>query len=247
MKIAVPYFALGLVVLGIVLFTTPTPDWGIWLVFACLFFLLESFAVEVNDRLFQSSSVMVAMTVGVVFALNTETSATFAMVLLGATGALIPADIRQKRWFQPMANFGQLVLSGAAAGLVFDLTLGRLGEPTPSDLLLVAGVSVAASLVYTTVQTLAVRKAVQVVYPYDRLQPWSHLGLLYTSQFLMGLIGGLIGASYVIADREAILVLIVGVYGIGHMSLPRHGAVVEEVAATLAGLRGVGPHSSAVA
>jgi pimeloyl-ACP methyl ester carboxylesterase len=35
--------------------------------------------------------------------------------------------------------------------------------------------------------------------------------------------------------------------GVGHMSLPRHGAVVEEVAATLAGVRGVGPHSTAVA
>ena len=28
--------------------------------------------------------------------------------------------------------------------------------------------------------------------------------------------------------------------GIGHMSLPRHGGVVDEVAATLAGVRGTG-------
>jgi pimeloyl-ACP methyl ester carboxylesterase len=35
--------------------------------------------------------------------------------------------------------------------------------------------------------------------------------------------------------------------GIGHMSLPRHGGVVDEVAATLAGVRGIGRHSTAVA
>jgi putative nucleotidyltransferase with HDIG domain len=35
----------------------------------------------------------------------------------------------------------------------------------------------------------------------------------------MGLLGGLIGAAYVIANRPAILVLIIGVYGIGHLSL----------------------------
>ena len=36
-------------------------------------------------------------------------------------------------------------------------------------------------------------------------------------------------------------------HGVGHMSLPRHGAVVDEVAATLAGVRGPGRHSTAVA
>jgi HD-GYP domain-containing protein (c-di-GMP phosphodiesterase class II) len=210
---------MGLLVLVTVLLTTGAPQWGIWLVFACLFFLLESFAVEVNDRLFQSSSVMVALTVGVVFALTPGSSATFAMALLGATGALIPADFRQRRWFQPMANFGQLVLSGAAAGLVLDGLLGWIVSPTTAHLFLVAGACAVASLVYTTVQTLAVRRAVQVVYPFDRLQPWSHLTFLYTSQFVMGLLGGLIGAAYVIANRPAILVLIIGVYGIGHMSL----------------------------
>jgi putative nucleotidyltransferase with HDIG domain len=43
--------------------------------------------------------------------------------------------------------------------------------------------------------------------------------VLFSGQVVMGLIGGLMGAAYVIADREAVLVLIVGVYGIGHMSL----------------------------
>jgi HD-GYP domain-containing protein (c-di-GMP phosphodiesterase class II) len=105
------------------------------------------------------------------------------------------------------------------AGLILDLSLGGLGEPDSSDLLLIALASAAAALAFTVVNNLLVRRAVQTVYPYDRLQPWSHLGTLFTGQFAMGLLGGLIGGAYLIADRPAILVLIIGVYGIGHMSL----------------------------
>jgi HD-GYP domain-containing protein (c-di-GMP phosphodiesterase class II) len=43
--------------------------------------------------------------------------------------------------------------------------------------------------------------------------------ILFTGQLAMGLLGGLIGAAFLIAAREAIIVFIVGVYGIGHMSL----------------------------
>lgn len=219
LKIAVPYFGLGLSTLVAVVAMSNPPDWAIWLLFTALFVVLEWFSVEVNDRLFHSSSIMVVMTAGVIFAVQPDSSAIFAMALMTAVGGMVPDDIRQKRWFQPMANFGQFVLSAAAAGLVLDLLLGQIEAPTTAVLGLVAGASAIASLVYTTVQTLAVRRAVQVVYPYDRLQPWSHLGTLFLGQFTMGLLGGLIGGAYLIADRPAILVFIIGVYGIGHMSL----------------------------
>jgi hypothetical protein len=83
------------------------------LLFAGLFVLLELFTVEVNDRLFHSSSIMVVMTAGVIFALQPESSAMFAMALMAGLGAFVPDDFKQRRWFQPMANFGQLALSGA--------------------------------------------------------------------------------------------------------------------------------------
>jgi HD-GYP domain-containing protein (c-di-GMP phosphodiesterase class II) len=219
LKIAVPYFMMGLGTLALVIATLRAPNWAMWFLFTALFVILEWFSVEVNDRLFHSSSIMVVMTAGVIFAMEPDSSATFAMALMCAVGAIVPADIRQKRWFQPMANFGQFAVSGAAAGLVLDFLLGGITDVATTDLFLIAGASMAAALVYTTVQTLAVRKAVQTVYPYDRLQPWSHLGMLYVSQFAMGLLGGLIGGAYLIANRQAILVLIIGVYGIGHMSL----------------------------
>ena len=177
------------------------------------------FTVEVNDRMFQSSSIMVIMTAGVVFAIDPSSDAMFAMTLMAALAATVPDDYRERRWFQPMANFGQFAASGFASGLILDLTLGQLGSPTASDLLLIAPAAAAAALVYAAVQNAMVRRAVQTVYPYDRLQPWSHLGTLFAGQFVMGLLGGLIGGAYVIADREALLVLIIGVYAIGHLSL----------------------------
>jgi HD-GYP domain-containing protein (c-di-GMP phosphodiesterase class II) len=196
-----------------------SPNWAVWGLFTALYVVLEFFAVEVNDRLFHSSSIMVAMTAGVIFALQPDSSATLGMALMAALGPLVPDDVRERRWFQPLANFGQAVVSAAAAGLVLDVGLSMAGTPTPQTLFLVAGVAAVASLVFTTTQTLLIRIAVQVVYPYDRLQPWSHLGTLYVGQFTMGLIGGLFGGALLITGRSAVLVLIVGVYGIGHMSL----------------------------
>ncbi|MGD2044230.1 MAG: hypothetical protein PVJ28_11310, partial [Acidimicrobiia bacterium] len=107
LKIAVPYSLLGLVVLAVAVAYGDAPDLAIWALFASLYITLEFFAVEVNDRLFQSSSIMVAMTAGVIFALDTGSSATLGMAVMGALGPLVPDDIRQRRWFQPLANFGQ--------------------------------------------------------------------------------------------------------------------------------------------
>jgi len=219
LKIAVPYFVMGLVAIFVSAAVSDMPDWAIWLLFTGLFVLLELFTVEVNDRLFHSSSIMVVMTAGVIFATQVGSDAMFAMSLMAGLAAFVPDDFKHRRWFQPMANFGQQAVSGAVAGLVLDLTLGGITDPTSSDLFLIAPASAAAALVYAFVNNFLVRRAVQTVYPYDRLQPWSHLGTLFAGQFVMGLLGGLIGGAYVIADRQALLVLIVGVYAIGHMSL----------------------------
>jgi len=219
LRIAVPYSILGLLALVVTYFFSEPPDWGLWLVFAALFVLLEFFTVEVNDRLMQSSSIMVVMTAGVIFALQSDSDAMFAMTLMAAIGALAPDDFREKRWFQPISNFGQLALSGAAAGLLLDLNLKSPDVVSTDDLVRVAIASALASLAYVTINNLMVRKAVKTVYGNDNLQPWSQMHVLFFGQVVMGLIGGLIGAAYLIAERPAVLVLIVGVYGIGHMSL----------------------------
>ena len=215
-----PYFGVGVVTLVAAAIFFKPPSWVIWLPFAVLYILLEMFAVEVNDRLFYSSSVMVVMTAGVIFAIQPDSNATFATALMAALGASVPADYKQRRWFQPMANFGQLAVSGAVAGLILDLTLGRVGDISTDILLLVAAGCTVASLADVTVNNLLVRHAVRVVYPNERLEPWSQMNVLMGSQVVMGLLGGLLGAAYLISgEPPAVLVLIAGVYGIGHLSL----------------------------
>ncbi|TDI56936.1 MAG: hypothetical protein E2O96_01770, partial [Acidobacteria bacterium] len=94
LKVAVPYFSLGLIALVVTYLVSEPPDWRFWLVFAALFVLLELFTVEVNDRLMQSSSIMVVMTAGVIFALRADSDALFAMTLMAAIGAFAPDDFR---------------------------------------------------------------------------------------------------------------------------------------------------------
>jgi putative nucleotidyltransferase with HDIG domain len=218
MKIAVPYFVTGLAALiGSYLFSDP-PDWFIWLPFAVLFVLLEFFAVEVNDRLLQSSGVMVAMTAGVILAMEPGSDAMFAMALMGAIALFTPLDFKEKRWFQPMANFGQMVVAGAVAGLILDFFLDGI-EISTGSLFRVLIASALAAFAYAAVQTLLIRRAVKTVFGKDNLEPWSQMPVLFTGQLAMGLLGGLIGAAFLIAGREAIIAFIVGVYAIGHMSL----------------------------
>ena len=215
-----PYSASGILVLATGFLLFDMPNWLIWLPFAALFVPFEFFAVEVNDRLFQSSSIMVVMTAGVIFAIEPGSDATLGMALMASVALFTPLDFKERRWFQPMANFGQLALSGAAAGLLLDLNLGNLGVASTDDLVRVAVTSTLAAVAYVTINSILVRKAVKTVYGNDNLQPWSQMNVLVGGQVTMGLLGGLIGAAYEIAGRpSAVLVLIVAVYAIGHMSL----------------------------
>jgi len=236
LRVAIPYAMMGVAVLvGTALISEP-PRWGIWFSFAALFVFLEFFAVEVNDRMLQSSSIMVIMTAGVIFAVETGSDAAFAMALMAAAGPFVPADFRERRWFQPLANFGQFALAGAVAGLLLDANLDLLdGKITAGNLFRVAVASSLASVAYVLTQTILVRRAVKIVFGSDNLEPWSKMGVLFSGQVVMGLLGGLIGAAIVIARRPAILVLIVGVYGIGHMSLYAFGQLRESHIGSLRG------------
>ena len=218
-KVAASYSAVGIAALVVSFMVSDPPNWLIWLPFTGLFVLLEFFAVEVNDRMMQSSSVMVMMTAGVIFAIQPGSDAMFGMALMGAVGPLAPNDLKERRWFQPVANFGQMALAGAVAGFILDANLGHLQGASTESLVRVLVAASLASLAYATIQNIMVRRAVKKVFGRDNLEPWSQMHVLFTSEVAMGLLGGLIGAAYLIADRPAMLVLIVAVYGIGHMSL----------------------------
>jgi hypothetical protein len=234
-RVAGIYLSLGLGVLAYVVIYADPPIWGLWLVFAAAFVGLEWNAVEVNDRLFQSSSAMVATTAGTVFALLPDSSAVYAMALMAALGPLVPDDLRQRRWFQPAANLGQLTVSGAVAGLILDLALGNVALQTSTVLVQVALAGAAASLVYTVVNLVMVRLAVRAVYGARNLLPWSGLEVLFSSQVVMGVLGGLLGAALVIVDRNAVVVLFLVIYLIAHLSLSSYSQLREAHQAALRG------------
>jgi HD-GYP domain-containing protein (c-di-GMP phosphodiesterase class II) len=234
MLLAAGYATAGVAVLIVAAITGTFPETYRWLFFAVAFVLLEFYSVEVNDRLFQSSSVMVALTAGVVFALEGG-SAMLGMAIMAALGPLMPADLRERRWFQPLANFGQMTVSAGAAGYVLDLVLRDVGTtPRQTDLALIVAGGVLASLVYTVVNSQLVRLAVRVVYGSRDFVPWSRMTLLVTSLLAMGIIGALLGVTIVLAD-DAVLPLILAVYLIGHLSLSSHGQLREAHEATLRG------------
>lgn len=234
-KVASIYLALGVGVLVCAFIWTEPPAWGLWSVFAIAFVVLEWNAVEVNDRLFQSSSAMVATTAGTVFALSTDSSAVFAMALMAALGPFVPDDLRQRRWFQPAANLGQLTVSAAFAGLVLDLSLSGVSLSEPFVLVRVALAGAAASLVYTAVNLIMVRMAVRAVYGARNLLPWSGLHVLFSSQVVIGLLGGLLGAALQIVNLDAVVALILIVYLIAHLSLSSYSQLREAHQSALRG------------
>jgi hypothetical protein len=232
--VASSYAAAGVLTLAaLAVFDGRFPSFWRWLLFAVAFVVLEFNSVEVNDRLFQSSSVMVALTAGVVFALEGQ-SAALGMATIAALGPLVPQDLRDRRWFQPLANFGQLTVAAAISGLVLDQMLREVGFASRSDLSAIVLAGTIASLVYTLINWQLVAIAVRVVYRSRDVLPWSQVPVLMASLLVMGVIGGLLGATMVFA-QAAVTPLILIVYLIGHMSLASFSQLREAHEATLRG------------
>ena len=177
-RLAVGFGALGAVILAVVVWipwqTFPNPL--LWAPFAAAFVYFEWHSVEVNDRLFASPSVMVLLTAAVVFG---PTSAVVGGATMAALAVVTPMDVRERRWFQPIVNFGQLVASATAATTVFSLFVS-IGT-TPGASVLDAGLwriavrSALASIVYGFVNYWMVLFIVSKVYGRLEVRPWSNM------------------------------------------------------------------------
>ena len=189
----------------------PEPLW-LWLVLATVYVVLQFNAVEVSDRLFISSSMMVGFTAAVVFGRH---GAVLAVALMAAAAVIHPDDLRQKRWIQPAANFGQLVLSAAIGVAVFVPFLPE-GAVTRSDLPLLAAGAALAAAVYDWVNFWLVRFIVRRLYPGRTLQAWSKMLPNHLALAVLGGFGGLLGAGYELVGA-VVLPLIVVSYLIGHV------------------------------
>ena len=130
-RLAAGFGALGLAIL-LALAAMPWqtfPDLRLWIPFALAFVYFEWNSVEVNDRLFASPSIMVLLTAAVVFG---PESAVIGGATMAALAVVTPMDVRERRWFQPIVNFGQLVASAAVATAVLAVAVG-VGPPTGSS------------------------------------------------------------------------------------------------------------------
>ncbi|MCP5115383.1 MAG: hypothetical protein GY953_31530, partial [bacterium] len=201
-----------------------------WVVFGLAFGLFQSFAVEVNDRLRASPTVMIIMTAAVAFG---RESATIGAATVAIFGAITPVDIKERRWFQPVGNLGQLVLSAALAGAVIRMTLPS-DIVTSNDIGRIAIGSAVGAVLYGAANLGLVSLAVRVAFRQRNLRPWSRMRSLVPALVVMGMLGGLLGAAYRLVGPVT-LPLIFTVFLVGHVSLRAVGELREAHESTLQG------------
>jgi HD-GYP domain-containing protein (c-di-GMP phosphodiesterase class II) len=229
-RLAIGFVAAGILVLAVlaVVQDFPQPLW-LWALFAAAFVFFEWNTVEVNDKLFASPTVMVIMTAAVAFGYE---SAILGCAAVAALGPLQPKDVRERRWFQPAVNFGQMVITVTVAASVLVLVLGR--EPvTTSNLWRVALASAIAAITYGFVNYQLVLFIVRSVYG-QRGAAWSHMAQLVVPYVGMGFLGGLLGAAYLLVG-PASLPLIGIVFYTGYMAFESYAKLREAQLSTLAG------------
>ena len=233
-RLAVVYVTLGCVALLGLVWTQSFPSLLLWASFAIPFSYLEWRAVEVNDQLMVSSTIMVALTGGTVFALDGN-SAALGMATIAAVGPLVPRDFRERRWFQPAVNFGQMVISAGTAGLVLDLLIPVGIDPgATGDIARVVGASSVAAIVYAALNYGQVRSIVRIAFGRRDIRPWSGMAVILPSFVVMGVLGGFLGIVWT-AVGFALLPLILVVFVAGHYTFASYSELREAHEATLRG------------
>jgi len=233
---AVSLLSIGLAVIGVaalvgllLLGRFPSP-WWLWIVFAAAFVSLEFASVEVSDRIRISSSVMVAFTAAVVFE---RAAAVPAVALMAAVAMLQPEDVRNRRWQQPLANLGQLVLSSSAGMLVFVLFLPT-GDIALGDLPLMSVGAVLGAGVYNYCNYQMVAGFVRFAYPGRKMPAWSSMIATHATMATLALLGALLGAAYLIVG-PIITPLILLTYLVGHVGFSTHARLRQAHESTIRG------------
>jgi hypothetical protein len=229
-RLATGYAGVGSIVLGLLFAFGSFPSLWQWIVFSAAFVYLEWRSVEVNDRMLMSPTMMVALTAAVVFG---DDKAALGMAAMAALGPLTPADIHERRWFQPAVNFGQMILTAAASGLVLERFLPPIAI-TPRHLPVIATGAALAAAVYGLVNYALVRHIVKTAYGKRDVRPWSGLSQLLVPYFAMGFVGGLLGATYHIVGPVTLPMIFV-VFAVGYLTFSSYGQLREAHEATIRG------------
>ena len=228
-RMAVAFPIVGLAILGTLFFVQefPQPLW-LWALFAAAFVFFEWNSVEVNDKLFASPSVMVIMTAAVVFGPG---AAVLGCVAMAALGPFQPEDMRERRWFQPAVNFGQLIITSAVSISVVALILS---QTSPTSIPWIAVASAIGAVTYGIVNYKLVAFIVSKVYGHKDAAPWSHVGQIMVPFVGMGFLGGLLGATYLLLGTAAIPLIAI-VFFTGYMAFESYARLRQAQLSTLAG------------
>jgi HD-GYP domain-containing protein (c-di-GMP phosphodiesterase class II) len=223
------YALAGLAALLILFFKQEFPLDPTWPIFAVAFVYFHWQSVEVNDRLLASPSVMVILTAAVVFGPG---KAMLGVAAIAGLGAINVSDLRKGRYFQPIANFGQLVLSAVAGAGLVELTLPTVVSPgTMAQVALASAIGAAG---YGVVNISLVLAGIRFALRRSDLWPWSGMARLIPSNMVMGFLGGLLGATMLLVGPVT-LPLILVVFFVGYLSMHSYAELRHAQLDTLSG------------
>ncbi len=227
MAIVFPIVGVAILVVLFLVQDLPSPIW-LWALFAGTFVFFEWNTVEVNDKLFASPSVMVIMTAGVIFG---PQSAVLGCAVMAAMGLLQPEDVRDRHWFQPAVNFGQLTITATVSMAVVS---GVLARTDAASIPWIAFASAIGAVTYGVVNYQLVAFIVSKVYGHKDANPWSHVAQIMVPFVGMGFLGGLLGATYLLLGT-ATIPLIAIVFFTGYMAFESYARLRQAQLSTLAG------------
>ncbi|NND83971.1 MAG: HD domain-containing protein [Acidimicrobiia bacterium] len=193
-------------------------------------FYLAYRSVSVADQLSASATVMISLSAGVAFALTDAHSATFGLAALSALTPVMERDLQERRLHEPIWNFGQLVVTGAATGLVLDLLI----SPGTGPLMVLVAAALAAGVNFL-LNIGQVYWIVRFIYSKTLTNLWSGAPVLVPAHLLMGLVGGVLGFAFVEVDRWFLLPLLVVLFLSGHQQFVSYAELRTAYRATLAG------------
>jgi HD-GYP domain-containing protein (c-di-GMP phosphodiesterase class II) len=227
MAIAFPIAGIAILTALFLVQDFPTPI-ALWALFAATFVFFEWNTVEVNDKLFASPSVMVIMTAAIVFG---PKSAVLGCATMAALGLFQPEDVRNRHWFQPAVNFGQLIITATVSiGVVSGILFYTDAQSIPW----IAFASAVGAVTYGLVNYQLVAFIVARVYGHKDVAPWSHVGQIVTPFVGMGFLGGLLGATYLLLGTAAIPLIGI-VFFTGYMAFESYARLRQAQLSTLAG------------
>jgi hypothetical protein len=207
-------------------------DVPLLIIFAAVGVYFDWTAVEINDHLVISTSLLVQLTAAVVFA---DSQPVVAVAIIAALSPFQPIDFKMRRWFEPAVNFGQLVISATAAVSLFAL-LAPDAAVDPQNLPRFVLAATAASVLQGALNFTLVQFIFRTVFGARQVRPWSNMLNIMLPYLGTGLLAALLGGAYHIMGLGLLsLPLIFVVFFVSQMTFISYARLREAQDSTLRG------------